>query len=273
MAHLATVGSHAVNGVAALHSRLLRETVLRDFAEMWPERFTNMTNGVTPRRFIALANPASRDCSTRRSAGGWLSDLGPAERTGRPGRRCGAAATVAAPSSGRTRHGSRTACGLTPVSRSIRTALRHAVQAHPRVQAPAPQRPARHRALPSAQAAASLEIAPRTFIFAGKAAPGYTMAKLMIRLINAVADTVTADPEVRDAHAGSVYPELQREERASASIRRPISPSRSRPPGKEASGTGNMKFMMNGALTIGTLDGANVEIRERSAQRTSSCSA
>ena len=263
MAHLATVGSHAINGVAALHSELLKESVLKDFYEMWPERFGNMTNGVTPRRFLALSNPGLRELLDDTIGDGWLTDL---ERL----RGLEAFTRRSARSASRWRDVKRAnkarladyVTATTGIELDPDLDVRHSGQAHPRVQAPAPQRAAHRHAVPPAEARTPVSrLAPRAFIFGGKAAPGYFMAKRIIKLINAVGETVNNDPDVnrfmkvafvpnfnvQNAHL--IYPAANLSEQISTA-------------GKEASGTGNMKFMINGALTIGTLDGANVEIRE-----------
>ncbi|BDY31481.1 Maltodextrin phosphorylase [Mycolicibacterium mageritense] len=260
MAHLATVGSHAVNGVAALHSELLKSSVLKDFYEMWPERFSNKTNGVTPRRFLALANPGLRELLDDTIGEGWLSD---------PVRLRGLESFVDDPAFGdrwravKRANKARLAeyilasagVDLNPdwlfdiqvkriheYKRQHLNVLHIATLYHRLKQNP------------------GLEIPPRAFIFGGKAAPGYFLAKRIIKLINAVGETVNNDPDVnrflkvafvpnfnvQNAHL--IYPAADLSEQISTA-------------GKEASGTGNMKFMMNGALTIGTLDGANVEMR------------
>ena len=261
MANLATVGSHAINGVAALHSDLLKASVLKDFYELWPERFSNKTNGVTPRRFLALANPGLADLLDRTLGRGWLTDLGKLRGLARHADDAGfrrewraikednkarLAAQVLAS----------TGIELDPswlfdiqVKRIHEYKRQHLNVLHVVTQY------CRLRKNPTRS------VAPRAFIFGGKAAPGYYLAKLIIKLINAVAETVNADPQVnarmkvafvpnfnvKNAHL--IYPAADLSEQISTA-------------GKEASGTGNMKFMMNGALTIGTLDGANVEIRE-----------
>ncbi|MDH6247208.1 starch phosphorylase [Mycobacterium sp. OTB74] len=261
MAHLATVGSHAVNGVAALHTELLKSSVLKDFYELWPERFSNKTNGVTPRRFLAVANPGLRQLLDDAIGEGWLVDLGILR--GLESYTDDAAfrrewRVVKRASKARLTDYARSTTGveLEPdwlfdiqvkriheYKRQVLNVL-HIITLYHRLK----QNP-------------RLEIAPRAFIFGGKAAPGYFIAKRTIKLINAVAETVNADPDVnrylkvafvpnfnvQSAHL--VYPAADLSEQISTA-------------GKEASGTGNMKFMLNGALTIGTLDGANVEIRD-----------
>jgi starch phosphorylase len=261
MAHLATVGSHAVNGVAALHTELLEKSVLKDFYELWPERFSNKTNGVTPRRFLALANPGLRELLDDTIGEGWLVDLEKLrglEPFADEAAFRGQWRAVKRANKARLADYVRSTTGveLNPdwlfdiqvkrIHEYKRQHLNvlHIVTLYHRLK----QNP-------------NLEIPPRAFIFGGKAAPGYFMAKRIIKLINAVAETVNADPDVnrylkvafvpnfnvQNAHL--IYPAADLSEQISTA-------------GKEASGTGNMKFMINGALTIGTLDGANVEMRE-----------
>jgi starch phosphorylase len=261
MAHLATVGSHAVNGVAALHSDLLQASVLKDFYELWPNRFSNKTNGVTPRRFLALANPGLRELLDRTIGDRWPQDLGTLRklesqvkdaafrrdwRTIKQANKQRLAAYVRAHTGIELDPGWLFDIQVKRIHEYKRQHLNvlHIVTLYRRLK----ENPA-------------LKIPPRAFLFGGKAAPGYFVAKRIIKLINAVAETVNADPaantrmkvafvpnfNVQNAHL--VYPAADLSEQISTA-------------GKEASGTGNMKFMMNGALTIGTLDGANVEIRE-----------
>ena len=261
MAHLACVGSHAINGVAALHSDLLKASVLKDFYELWPQRFSNKTNGVTPRRFLAFSNPGLRTLLNRTLGEGWLTDLGklrglephaddPAFR--RQWRAVKEANKRRLADYVRTHTGIELDPGwlfdiqvkrIHEYKRQHLNVL-HIVTLYRRLK----QNPA-------------LDVPPRAFIFGGKAAPGYFMAKRIIKLINAVAETVNADPEVNTRMKVAFVPNFNVQNAhliyPAADISEQISTA-----GKEASGTGNMKFMMNGALTIGTLDGANVEIRE-----------
>ena len=261
MAHLATVGSHAVNGVAALHSELLKDTVLKDFYELWPERFSNKTNGVTPRRFVGLANPGLRKLLDETIGTGWLTDLyrlralepladDPAfQRKWRAVKRENKARL--------SRYvEAQTGIELNPdwmfdvqvkrIHEYKRQHLNvlHIIDLYRRLK----DNP-------------SLQIPARAWVFGGKAAPGYYMAKLMIKLITSVAETVNSDPDVNDRMRVAFIPNFNVQNGQliypAADLSEQISTA-----GKEASGTGNMKFMINGALTIGTLDGANVEMRE-----------
>jgi glycogen phosphorylase len=262
MANLASVGSHAINGVAALHSELLKQTVLNDFYELYPEKFFNVTNGVTPRRWIALSNPGLARLITAKIGEGWLENL-----EGELGKLEAFAQDAAFQESWRSVKGAnkkalagviqeRTGISVDPVTlfdiqvkriheyKRQQLNIFHVITLYNRIK----KNPV-------------LEFTPRTVIFGGKAAPGYFMAKLIIKLINSVAAVVNSDADVKDrlkvvffpnfnvTNSHLIYPAADLSEQISTA-------------GKEASGTGNMKFSMNGALTIGTLDGANVEIRE-----------
>ncbi len=261
MAHLACAGSHAINGVARLHSDLLRQTVLRDFYEFSPEKFSNKTNGVTPRRFMLLSNPRLSELITRAIGDQWPRNLDELRKL-EP-----LAEDAAFREEWRAvkRHNKGVLAQLIRDSTGIEVHLDslfdvqvkrlheykrqhlnvlHVVTLYNRLR----QNP-------------NLPLCPRTVIFGGKAAPGYYLAKLIIKLINSVAEVVNSDPAVAGRlkvafvpdfnvkHAQRIYPGADLSEQISTA-------------GKEASGTGNMKFSLNGALTIGTLDGANIEIRE-----------
>ncbi len=262
MAHLAGVGSHAINGVAALHTELLKRDVLGDFHEMDPSRIVNVTNGVTPRRWMLLANPRLSALITRAIGDRWPAHLGEElpkleafaddaafRAEWRDVKRANKRALA-------ERLYERTGVEVDPDSlfdvqvKRIHEYKRqhlnvlHVISLYNRIKAD-----------PAA------DVTPRTVLFGGKAAPGYFLAKLIIRLIHGVAEVVNNDPDMDGrlkvaflpdfnvTNAQPIYPAADLSEQISTA-------------GKEASGTGNMKFSMNGALTIGTLDGANVEIRD-----------
>ncbi|MGB8021187.1 MAG: glycogen/starch/alpha-glucan phosphorylase [Candidatus Nanopelagicales bacterium] len=261
MAHLATVASVHVNGVAALHSQLLRDTVLRDFAELWPERFTNVTNGVTPRRFVKLANPRLSDLITETVGDGWLTDLDRlrdlealADDTSFQERwravKQANKADLAALLQQRT--------GLAFPTEPMYDIMIKRLHEYKRQMLKLLHVATMHRRMRLDPDAA---VTPRLVLFGAKAAPGYQMAKLIIRLINQVGATIDAD-QAMDGRLSVVFPanyNVTLAERIipAADLSEQISMA-----GKEASGTGNMKLALNGAVTIGTLDGANVEIRQ-----------
>lgn len=261
MAHLACVGSRAINGVAALHSELLKRDVLRDFSELWPGKFQNVTNGVTPRRFIMLANPGLTKLVTDAIGDGWTHDLDQLRTLERMAndsafrdawRRVKRAnkEALAAEIKKRT--------GIAPDPASLfdiqikrfheykrqHLNLLHVIALYYRLK----RNP-------------GYDTPPRTVVLGGKAAPGYMMAKLIIKLVHAVADVVNNDRNtsgrLRVVFVPGYNVKLGQRIFPGADLSEQISMA-----GKEASGTGNMKFAMNGALTIGTLDGANVEIRD-----------
>jgi glycogen phosphorylase len=261
MAHLACVGSHAINGVAALHTELLKSRVLRGFHELWPERFSNQTNGVTPRRWLALANPRLAALLTETLGDGWVRNL--EDLTGLD----------------RWKGDSAFRERWAAIKRANKEELVARIELHSDV-AVAPDSLfdvhvkrfheykrqhlnilhviALYHRLKSGQGG---DFVPRTFIFGGKAAPGYRIAKLIIKLINSVASVLNRDPQTRDLLRVVFLPNFNVRNGhgiySAADVAEQISTA-----GKEASGTGNMKFAMNGALTIGTLDGANIELRE-----------
>jgi starch phosphorylase len=261
MAHLACVGSQAINGVAALHTELLKQDVLTDFHAFMPEKFSNKTNGVTPRRWIALANPRLASLLDRRLGEGWLTDL-TRLRELEP-----LADDVDFRAEWRDIKRANKAYYADYVRRVTGIALDpdtlfdvqvKRIHEYKRQHLNLLHIVSRYHRL---RTDPNLDLAPRTFIFGGKSAPGYTMAKLMIRLVTAVADVVNRDPVVNGRIKVVFVPNFNvrtgQALYAAAELSEQISTA-----GKEASGTGNMKFMMNGALTIGTLDGANIEIRE-----------
>ncbi|MDP9013250.1 MAG: glycogen/starch/alpha-glucan phosphorylase [Pseudomonadota bacterium] len=261
MAHLACVGSHAINGVAELHSELLKRDVLKDFYELWPKKFSNKTNGVTPRRWMVLCNPKLSQLICEHIGEGWIKDLAQLKRL----------EPFADDADFRSRwreiklHNKRAFAslalertGVVADPDSIFDVLVKRIHEYKRQHLKVLHIVSLYHAIKSNP---SLAVQPRTFIFGGKAAPGYHLAKLMIKLITAVGDVVNRDPDVGGrlkvlflpnfnvTNGQRVYPAADLSEQISTA-------------GKEASGTGNMKFSMNGALTIGTLDGANIEIRQ-----------
>jgi glycogen phosphorylase len=262
MAHLACAGSHAVNGVSALHTHLLKQSTLHDFYELEPQKFFNITNGVTPRRWIRLYNPGQSNLITTHIGDRWIShleteliqlekfadnkDFQQAWRQIKLQNKKTLAQLIM----------QRTGIEVNPETifdiqvkriheyKRQHLNLLYIIHLYNRLK----KNPAE-------------EIIPRTFIFGGKAAPGYYMAKLIIKLINAVGSTINNDPDVRHKIKVAFFPDFNVKNSEhlykAADISQQISTA-----GMEASGTGNMKFAMNGALTIGTFDGANIEILE-----------
>ncbi len=261
MANLACVGGHKINGVARMHTELLRELVLSDFSRISPEKFLNVTNGVTPRRFVVVSNPPLTNLISDHIGDGWIKDLSQLNKL----ETCVKNRSFLDQWHAVKRHNKLLLSDIIMKCTGIATDpdslfdihvkrlheykrqhlnVLHVVTLYSRILNGLIQ-----------------DMPPRTVIFGGKAAPGYFMAKLIIKLIHSVADVINSDPRaenllkvvflpnysVKNAHR--VYPAADLSEQISTA-------------GKEASGTGNMKFSMNGALTIGTLDGANVEIRE-----------
>lgn len=261
MANLAAVGSHAINGVAELHTELLKETVLRDFYEFWPHKFSNKTNGVTPRRWLMVCNPELAKLITAKIGEDWTTDLmelrqleayieDPAFlkdwREIKRQNKVNLAKVIAERTGIRVNPDSLFDIQVKRIHEYKRQHLNvlHIISLYNQI-----------------RANRNLSTVPRTFIFGGKAAPGYHMAKLLIKLINSVAQVVNNDPAIGDRLKIVFFPDFNVKNGQliypAADLSEQISTA-----GKEASGTGNMKFSMNGALTIGTLDGANVEIRE-----------
>ena len=262
MANLACVGSHAINGVAALHSELLKQTVLKDFYEFSPEKFSNKTNGVTPRRFMVLSNPRLSTLISDRIGKGWITELDKLKQL-EPlvddAQFCEDWKQIKHSIKQNLADRILTDYGVTVNANSIFDIQAKRIHEYKRQHLNVLHILTLYDRI---KANPDIEITPRTFLFGGKAAPGYFMAKLIIKLINAIADVINNDPDVRDRikvvflkdynvkFAQNVYPAADLSEQISTA-------------GKEASGTGNMKFAMNGSLTIGTLDGANVEIMEQ----------
>ena len=261
MANLACVGSHAINGVAALHTELVKKDVLRDFYEMMPEKFSNKTNGVTPRRFVALSNPGLSRLITRHIGDGWiknLDELRGLEAFAEQQDFQSEWQSIKRENKLRLAELVRERTGIETDPDSLFDILVKRIHEYNRQHLSVLHIITRYNQIKENPAA---DVTPRTFIFGGKAAPGYHLAKLIIKLINGVAEVVNTDADVGgrlkvvflpdfDLKSGQlIYPAADLSEQISMA-------------GKEASGTGNMKFSMNGALTIGTLDGANIEIRE-----------
>jgi len=265
MANLAIVGSHSTNGVAAIHTKLLRTTTVKDLAEMFPERFSNKTNGVTPRRWLLEANPELSDAITQVIGEKWITDLSQLNQlkpfAEDPGARelflrskrdakIRFANWLKSTSGQIVDPNSVFDCQIKRIheyKRQLLNALRIVVVYN------------RLRENPDTQ------MAPRTFFFAGKAAPAYRLAKLIIKFINNLAVTVDADPAVRGRIKVVFLPEynVSLAERLipASDVSNQISTA-----GYEASGTSNMKFMMNGALTVGTRDGATIEMAEEAGE-------
>jgi starch phosphorylase len=261
MAHLACLGSHAINGVAALHSELLKDTVLKDFYELWPEKFSNKTNGVTPRRWLVLSNPRLTKLLAGKIGDNWIKHLDELKKIEKFATdtnfqsqwrqvkrevKNDLAQYIKDKNGLRVDPDSLFDVQVKRIHEYKRQHLNvlHIISLYNQIK----HDPGR-------------EITPRTFIFGGKAAPGYFMAKLIIKLINCVAEVVNNDPVVGDrlkvVFLADYNVKLGQRVYPAADLSEQISTA-----GKEASGTGNMKFSLNGALTIGTLDGANLEIRE-----------
>jgi starch phosphorylase len=265
MANLAIVGSHSTNGVAAIHSELLRTKTVKDLAELFPDRFNNKTNGVTPRRWLHLSNPALSDSITQAIGDAWIRDLSQLRQLDRF-----AADAAFSESFLKAKHSAkirfadwlRSATGeaINPDSifdcqikriheykRQLLNALRIVVVYNRLRQNP------------------GLNMQPRTFLFAGKAAPAYQLAKLIIKFINSLAETIDRDPAMRGRIKIMFLPEydvtLAERLIPASDVSNQISTA-----GYEASGTSNMKFMMNGALTVGTRDGATIEMAQEAGE-------
>jgi starch phosphorylase len=261
MANLAIVGSHSTNGVAAIHSHLLRTVTVKDLAEMFPERFNNKTNGVTPRRWLLLANPALAHVITEAIGDSWMTNLAELTRL-RPlaEDRSFRAAVRAAKREAKSQFATwlKSTSGVTVDPDSIFDSQIKRIHEYKRQLLNALRLVILYNRL---RQNPGLEVAPRTFFFAGKAAPAYHLAKVIIKFLNDLAGTIDGDPSVRGRLKVVFLPEycVSLAERLipATDVSNQISTA-----GYEASGTSNMKFMMNGALTIGTRDGATIEMAE-----------
>jgi glycogen phosphorylase len=261
MAHLACVGSHAVNGVAALHTELVKKDLFRDFYELWPEKFQNKTNGITPRRWLLMSNPELSGLISEKIGTNWVKNLDELRkleafvddpafclrwRQIKQERKASFADYILRNNHIEVDPNSLFDIQIKRIHEYKRQLLNvlHVITLYNRIK----ENP-------------HLDVVPRTVIFGGKAAPGYFMAKMVIKLINSVADVVNGDRDVagrlKVVFVANYSVSLGQFAYPAADLSEQISTA-----GKEASGTGNMKFSLNGALTIGTLDGANVEIRE-----------
>ncbi|MDR1834150.1 MAG: glycogen/starch/alpha-glucan phosphorylase, partial [Propionibacteriaceae bacterium] len=264
MAYLATVAGKKVNGVAELHSQLLRDKVLPDFSAFWPEKFTNVTNGVTPRRFVRLANPKLSELITDAIGVGWLTDLErlqELEPYAEDSEFRDAFRKVKAHNKKRLFQLLKVRDGITLDGGHLLDVMVKRLHEYKRQSLKLLHIVTVYEQIISGKVKLE-DVTPRTFVFGAKAAPGYRIAKETIYLINKVAETINADPLVKGvlqvAFPANYNVMLAERLIPAADLSEQISLA-----GKEASGTGNMKFALNGALTIGTEDGANVEIRQR----------
>ena len=261
MAYLAIVGSFSVNGVAALHSKLLTEGLFRDFAELWPERFNNKTNGVTQRRWLAACNPELSGLISEAIGERWTTDLTELQKL----------RTLSEDTSFQERWRAVRQTNKHRLAQAIERTTGLGIDTSMIFDVQVKRIHEYKRQLLNLLRVVHYydrirrgdiaNLAPRAVIIGGKAAPGYEMAKAIIKAINNVASVINSDPATRDLLRLVFYPDYN------VSAMEVICPATDvslqiSTAGKEASGTGNMKFMMNGAVTIGTLDGANVEIRE-----------
>jgi len=265
MANLAIVGSHSTNGVAAIHSELLRQQTVKELAELFPERFNNKTNGVTPRRWLLLANPALADTITEAIGDGWIADLEELRQLAPLAEDLGFRdACRKAKRAAKSRFASwlKSTSGVTVDPDSIFDCQVKRIHEYKRQLLNALRIVVLYNRL---RENPSLEMTPRTFFFAGKAAPAYRLAKVIIKFINNLAGTIDGDPAVRGRLKVVFLPEycatLAERLIPASDVSNQISTA-----GYEASGTSNMKFMMNGALTVGTRDGATIEMAQEAGE-------
>jgi starch phosphorylase len=265
MANLAIVGSHSTNGVAAVHSKLLRTSTVKDFADMFPERFNNKTNGVTPRRWLPQANPALAGAITEAIGDRWITDLTELAKLKPLAADAAFRETfLAAKAEAKARFSNwlKATSGRVVDTRSVFDCQIKRIHEYKRQLLNALRIIIDYNRL---RANPNLEVVPRTYFFAGKAAPAYHLAKLIIKFINNVADTIDFDPVTRGRFKVIFLPEynvsLAEKLIPASDISNQISTA-----GFEASGTSNMKLMMNGALTVGTRDGATIEMAEEAGE-------
>ncbi len=261
MVHLTIAGSHSVNGVAELHTQLIRKTLAPDFDRLWPERFNNKTNGVTPRRWLLNANRPLASLITHAIGDGWVRDLSQLKRLELFADDAALLERLEAVKSGNKLVLARAARDLTGIVVDPQSMFDVQVKRiHEYKRQLLNILHVAHRYWQIVEDGIEPS-QPRTFFFAGKAAPGYVMAKLIMKLIHSVGEVVNSDPRTRDWLRVVFLPDyrvsLAEVIIPAAELSEQISTA-----GKEASGTGNMKLALNGALTIGTLDGANIEIRD-----------
>ena len=261
MANLCLVGTSSVNGVAELHTKILRENLFRDFYELWPEKFHNVTNGITPRRWLLKANPMLSQLITESIGDGWiteLSELRKLERFADDAVFLDVLAKIKRSNKGQLSNWTRKNLGIDLNPDAIFDVQVKRLHEYKRQLMLALYVVILYNRL---LGDSSYDPCPRNFIFSAKAAPGYYMAKLIIRFIHGVADVVNSNPRMRGRLSVAFLPDyrvsLAEKIMPAAEVSEQISLA-----GMEASGTGNMKFMMNGALTVGTYDGANVEINQ-----------
>jgi len=265
MANLAIVGSHSTNGVAAIHSALLRTTTVKDLAELYPERFNNKTNGVTPRRWLLLANPALAGTITKAIGDGWITELGQLRRLAPLASDAGFLDDFRkAKRAAKNQFADwlRSSAGLTVDPETIFDTQVKRIHEYKRQLLNGLRIVVLYNRL---RENPGLSMTPRTFFFAGKAAPAYHLAKVIIKFLNNLAGTIDGDPAVRGRLKVLFLPEycVSLAERLipASDVSNQISTA-----GYEASGTSNMKFMMNGALTIGTRDGATIEMAQEAGE-------
>jgi starch phosphorylase len=261
MAYVSVVGSHRVNGVAKLHSQLMRETIFADFAELWPERFTNVTNGITVRRWLKQANPGLSQLISEHLGSAWENDLEELERlkwAADDAQFCQRFSDIKLANKERLARTIKELIGVEIDTRSLFDVQVKRIHEYKRQLLNVLHVIVRYQRI---LANPSAVVVPRTVIIAGKAAPGYVMAKAIIKLINNIAHVINNDPRIGSKLKLCFLPDydvsLAQEIMPAADLSEQISTA-----GMEASGTGNMKLSLNGALTIGTLDGANIEIKD-----------